>query len=141
MDASRDLRPLFIRKDEIPPRGVIVTVSKAERKDNSRTTDEADFQWLLTFREGWLLWLNPKTGNLRKMIELCGNETDDWVGKRIGLRLKEFENREGGTSSFIEVCAAAEVALKRKPPAKLKPLEQSPEDEIPPDNGEEIPFE
>jgi hypothetical protein len=112
MKASRDLKPLFIRKEEIPDGGIIVVIAYAERKDMSVTAGEQDFQWLLTFKEGWRLRLNPI--NLRHMIELCGDETDHWPGKRIGLILAEFQTKEGTTKQYIKVVPAPGVTLKRK---------------------------
>jgi hypothetical protein len=136
MKASRDLKPLFIRKEEIPDGGVIVTIAQAERRDMSTVVDEQDFQWLLTFREGWRLRLNQP--NLHKIIELCGDETELWPGKRLGLRLAEFKTKEGGTNDYIKIVPAPEIALKRKPPLKRKPLEEPPGGESLPDSDESL---
>jgi hypothetical protein len=83
MKASDDLKPQFIRKDDIKDGGIIVTVSDAERRDMSRNVATHDYKWILTFSEGWRLQLNDT--NLRRVIDLLGDEADDWPGQRLGL--------------------------------------------------------
>jgi hypothetical protein len=85
MKPSADLKPQFIKKDNVPRHGMIVTVASIERRDMSRNLVEEDFKWILTFKEGWRLQLNQT--NLRTVIELLGDSEDgeDWPGKRLGL--------------------------------------------------------
>jgi hypothetical protein len=125
MKASKDLKPLFIRAEEIPDGGIVLVIAEAERRDMSVTTGEQDFQWLLTFKEGWRLRLNQV--NLHRVIELCGDETDHWPGKRLGLVVDEFTARDGTTKNFVKVVPAPGIVLKRKPQQK----ETSEDDEIP----------
>jgi hypothetical protein len=129
MKASRDLKPLFIKPEQIPDGGIVVVMSEAERRDMSATTDEQDFQWIVTFKEGWRLRLNQP--NLHRVIELCGDETDHWPGKRIGLVVDEFTGRDGETKRYVKIVPAAGITLKRK---SSPPPEEAPEDD-------EIPFD
>jgi hypothetical protein len=115
MKASGDLGPSFIKKDDIPNGGLIATVDFAERRDVSRKATEHDYRWFLTFEEGWKLQLN-KT-NLRKAIELLGDETDDWPGQQLGLINDPTIEYEGEQIGGIRVVAAKDIKRRPRPKA------------------------
>ena len=77
---------------KVAPMGkVVVQVRKVEKIKLPKTGET----WLVTFREYPDTALAMNKTNLKKMVELHGEETDDWLKEKVALTVVRANNPQG----------------------------------------------
>jgi len=72
--------------------GIPVTVRKVEKVKLPKTGDT----WLITFREYPDAALALNKTNLKKLVDLFGDETDEWLKEKVKLIVVMANNPQGG---------------------------------------------
>jgi hypothetical protein len=130
MKASEMIPSKYLKKEDIE-RDTLCTVKKLTTADVSMDQSGDDMKWIIHFQEfakGMVL----NVGNIRTLEETLGEETDDWIGKKIvvyvdpnvmfsgkrvgGIRLRAPRNQ--AASSADAKIAAQEMSRQQ---AQAKP--------------------
>lgn len=77
---------------KVAPMGkVVVQIRKVEKIKLPKTGDT----WIVTFREYPETGLAMNKTNLKKMVELHGEDTDDWLKEKVALTVVRANNPQG----------------------------------------------
>jgi hypothetical protein len=109
----------YLKKDNLPNGGSVFTITDWDEVDKSTKANQPDERIRLTFDERW--WFELYGRNLDTVIELLGDNFDDWHGKRIGIQVTPYETKDGEQKEFMQVVPATDIKAKRRPlPSDLR---------------------
>lgn len=144
MNIAKYRKFTFLEKQHCP---ILLTISGAELKD----FDDGKTKVVIESLERYRVTLNPT--NVDAVASLYGDETDDWIGERVGFVWDpsvEFKDKATGETQFGGIRAVspeeistapaetpAETLRKKFRKTKLKP---KPEPEPVAANNDGLPF-
>jgi hypothetical protein len=119
MNISRYRKPHFIKKEDCDP-PIKLTITGAEEVTYSRSGTDSEYKIRIDLENevGDKFWRSLNDGNLETIVKLFGDETDDWLGKEIGLKHDPSIKYKDEISGGIVVIPADEVPEKAGPPAE-----------------------
>jgi hypothetical protein len=133
MNISKYKKATFLKKENCP---IALTISGAEAHDYSRHAGKEDWKIIIDTEERFRVSLNQT--NLETIAQLFGNETDDWIGQRIGFvwdpTVQMNDEAVGGIRAVPVEKLPKVPTLKRK----LTPLQRAGRQVD--EDGEQIPF-
>lgn len=124
----------YLRAADIPDEGRVFTIKDVEEED-FKNDGETETKIIVYFRESEKgLILNKTNGNT--FFDLCGEDTDDWPGKKVRL-LSSITTFQGKPTPCIRVSTKA-VATKKAAPAAVPVITQN--DVEAAEGDDDIPF-
>jgi hypothetical protein len=121
MDVSDLLKSRFLKKEDCEP-PLRLTIAGVEKKNMSRNVVNPEYKIVLEFTENCRLTLNQS--NLQTVAKFFGTETDDWIGKQIGVQHNPGVEFEGEIVGGIRVISADLVPKQPTLKRKLQPKEE-----------------
>lgn len=121
----------WLRASDVDEDGVVMTIKSVEEETIGQGANAED-KWVLYFKEVEKGLVLNKT-NMTTIAKLCGDDTDDWPGKRITLYSTETLF-EGKTVECVRIKSKAPKAEKAAKNGKAEPVAADSEDDS------DIPF-
>ena len=122
MNVSKYRKPKFLKKEQCP---IVLIISGAEERDYSRNASEHDLKIVINSEEKISVSLNDT--NLGFIIDLYGDETDDWIGEKIGFIYDPNIEYEDEVVGGFRAVKPEEARLKRRP--SQSPVKEEEEEE------------
>jgi hypothetical protein len=124
----------YLKREHIEDGGNVHEITDIDEVDKGDVVGKHD--WRIRLELDGHFWFELYAGNLDRVIEICGDDFDNWYGKKLGFVISEFTAKDGSEKTYIEVVAAPEVILKRPQSTKAK-LQPAPK----PEKLDPIPFD
>jgi hypothetical protein len=119
----------YLKADEIPEEGMVLTISEVEIKELGQGSDK-QVKPVITFEEVEKQLVCNKT-NAGTIVKLTGSDdTDDWAGHKVRLIAMEVQGPHGLVNSIRISSKPVKAAPKKAAPA---PVAEA-------DNDSDIPF-
>lgn len=136
MAKTSEMIPSNYLKQSDFPEDYIVTVTKVERKNIAMEGKQAEYKWLMSFKEFDKPMVLNST-NIHAMEKACGSDdTDHWIGKEVivyvdenvsfggelvgGLRIKKHKAATQPTAPRTPGRAAATVSDDEEPDPRYR---------------------
>jgi hypothetical protein len=113
MNIEKYRKHRFLKKEDTP---VSLTISGVEEFNYSRVAGKEDCKIIIDSEERFRLSLNAT--NLETIAQLFGNDTDDWLGRRVGFMWDPTIKMGGEIVGGIRAIPVEE--LPKKPTLKRK---------------------
>lgn len=114
----------YLKADDIQGQEPVVTIESLDMERMKDKTGKEEDKWMLSF-EGKEKGLILNKTNGKTLVGLFGDDTKEWMGKRIKLLTQEVE-------AFGERSMAIRISIQKPPQAgEAKPDSKLEKDDIP----------
>ncbi len=120
----------YVKKEDVEP-PVVVTIDRLDEENVAMENQPPEYKWVMSFKEA----INPLVLNWTN-IQLCaaihGDETDNWIGKKVVLWNDKSVSFGGKLTGGVRIRAAeAPQPARRVDERNPTPIEEDPNDQIP----------
>lgn len=112
MKVSQMTDSKYLRKEDIEGE-VIVTIVKVGQGNVAMDDQPEEKKWMIKFKEFPKPMVLNST-NISLLAKLCGDDTDEWIGKEVVLYVDENVSYAGKLVGGIRVKSAAPVAAPKR---------------------------
>jgi hypothetical protein len=135
------LESKFLKQSDFP-QDRLLTIVGVKRENIAKEDEAPEYRWTVKFKELDKPMVANST-NLKRIFRICGDDTDDWTGKRIVVYVDPDIEFGGKVVGGLRVRAPKTAPAANTPIAKVEAMKrasQPPEPPIADDDFDQIPF-
>jgi hypothetical protein len=134
----------FLKQTDIPT-DRLVTIAGIKRENMAREDEAPEYRWTVKFKELDKPMVCNQT-NLKRIFRICGDDTDEWPGKRVVVYTDPDIEYQGKVVGGLRIRAPKTPSAPANTPVdKVKAMQrasqpQESENPAPADFDDDIPF-
>jgi hypothetical protein len=135
------LESKFLKQSDFP-QDRLLTIVGVKRENMAKEDEAPEYRWTVKFKELDKPMVANST-NLKRIFRICGDDTDDWTGKRIVVYVDPDIEFGGKVVGGLRVRAPKTAPAANTPIAKVEAMKRASQPEPPPledDDFNSIPF-
>jgi hypothetical protein len=131
------LESKFLKQSDFP-QDRLLTIAGIKRENMAKEDESPEYRWTVKFVELDKPMVANST-NLKRIFRICGDDTDEWPGKRVVVYVDPDIEFGGKVVGGLRVRAPKNTGPAAAAKAAIKPVRES-ENPAPVDEDESLPF-
>jgi hypothetical protein len=135
------LESKFLKQSDFP-QDRLLTIVGVKRENMAKEDEAPEYRWTVKFKELDKPMVANST-NLKRIFRICGDDTDEWPGKRVVVYTDPDIEYQGKVVGGLRIRAPKTAPTANTPIAKVEAMKRASQPEPPPaaDGFEDdIPF-